>query len=614
MGAVIEDVLATRLELLGVSQFTGGISTATQAVFGLGGALDGVAGKRLSFGVGGIALATGAFALLAGTAADAGNEAADYNQAVRNLKGSLPLSEMKAFAGELERATGVDDGEIANLLGILGTFNVSGGDAKKLAEPILNARVALRALGLDSKNISNGVGKALQTGDASALRRSGIIIDDVKFKAASAAQRVQMLQDALNAQGGNDAARQFKKEWPGAIEALNSAVGDLREGIGAGLNGPLLKSVQLATDMANAINDLDPNTLANVGRGAAIGAGLIGVAGAAAVVSAVKLKKMADENVRLTNETLKAAKAAERQAGDEGADGAAMGTAAKRSKALADTLPALALAHVRAAEAAELQAIAEERLNRALGNGGGGGVNLPGGGGGGKGKSGGSVSLPDLGGAKGKRPAVKFDPDAPIRPGTATAKAVQEAEEIAAATAKKGGFKFALPKFGANTAEVVGDAAKLGRGAKMAATAAEIGSHLKGGLPAIVAGFGLNWALDQIPDEGSAGVTKHLAKGALNGAEWGATLGSVFPVIGTATGAAVGGAIGGGMAGWDEWQKTQPKTAEAKADTNQAMLDEMKKQTELLAAIKAGGDNSPIGYGQVSQFEQRRALARAVKV
>jgi hypothetical protein len=312
--AVVSDTLETRLELAGLSAYVQGLTQAAGAVGLLDDNLSKVAKQRLGLGIAALAGSAGIFAGLGRATFAAAEEQEQYNRAVRNFKGSLPLADLQQLTGELSALTGVDDGKIANVAGILGTFNVAGGDAKQLIEPILNVEVALRALGITSEQISTQVGKALQTGDAGPLRRSGIVIEDTGFKSASAAQRVQMLIKALNAQGGATAAREFRKELPGAVQAWETALGNLQEGVGAAFVQPLTGAVNLATDLVNTINGLDEEQLQAIGYGAAAVAFGLGAAGIAATISAVRLGKLAAENVVLQNEQLKAKKSTDLEA------------------------------------------------------------------------------------------------------------------------------------------------------------------------------------------------------------------------------------------------------------------------------------------------------------
>jgi len=619
MGAVVEDVLATRLDLLNLSGYVGGIDTATRAVFGLGDALDGAAKKQLSFGI-----ASGAVALgIASVLGKAVSKAGDLQQIEVGFKSVLGSAEAaRAKMAELEQFSRFSPFDFQQSAAGAQQLLAMGVAGKDLIPIMTAAGNATAAAGKGNETFSRAL---LAIGQ---IKSKGTLQGDELLQLSEAGiPAMQILRDELkltDAQMKNIGAaaipadkaiaalvRGFNKKFGGAMaEQANTLTGSLSNLRDAGnkawsdLGKPLVpwttgvvKDVTAAIDWYNKLPEPIHaiGTAAGVAGAVGLGALSLGLIGATAYG-----KLLSFQVLKLQKEQLGGKGAAEKHGAAEQFLAQELGVAEAATLTFLPYLKDLEKAHWAAARAAEAQAAAEGRT------GGGGSMNLPGST---KGKRG-SVNLPDLGGKKN-----------PGKTAVTTAEEILAAEEEAAAkaagaAAKKGGLK--LPKFGANTAaeagEVAADAAKLGRGAKMAASAAEIGSHLKGGLPAIVADVAVNAALNAVPDTGSAGVTKHLAQGTLNGAVTGAMLGSFIPGIGNVAGGVIGGTIGGGMAGFEEWQKTQPKKAEAKADTNQAMLDEMKKQTELLAAIKAGGDNSPIGYKQVSQFEQRRALAKSIRV
>jgi hypothetical protein len=167
------------------------------------------------------------------------------------------------------------------------------------------------------------VGKALQTGEATALRRSGIVIDQVAFKSASAAERVTMLTDALQAQGG-DAAVALRQQLPGAIMALNTELGNLKEEAGAVFKGPFKDGVEMAISLTQGVRGMIHtfNEAPESMKRLATGLSVLAVGGAAAFAFSLwRARKAADdlgrENAELFNTHLKGAGGAHTQAAAE---------------------------------------------------------------------------------------------------------------------------------------------------------------------------------------------------------------------------------------------------------------------------------------------------------
>jgi hypothetical protein len=305
--AVVEDVLATRLDLLGEGQYTTGLGRA--------------AGALQAFGITGATGAAG-LAFFGRAALAAGEDVAIFGRAAANFKGTFPADDIAAFTGELEGLTGIADDSIAGFLGLLGTFQLTGAAARRLAEPILNAAEALKAQGVSTEQLAVQIGKAAQTGDASSLRRVGIIIDDVGFKSLDTAGRVEALAKALNSQGGATAARDALNTLPGAIAGATTAVGSLTEALGAPLIGPLKMTADLVRGAANAFTGLPTPVQTCI---TLIG---VGLAGAMAVYSAQTAFAVM-QTVRLTTAQLANANSAGKMAAANTAAGNAVAAGGK---------------------------------------------------------------------------------------------------------------------------------------------------------------------------------------------------------------------------------------------------------------------------------------------
>lgn len=263
MPNAVTDILETVLLLSNEDGYRRGLQGAASDVLTFGQANTRAA--TLMGAIGGAAPAVAAGIGFYGRALnEATGDQVAFQRAAGNFKNALSPGQIADFTSELQGLTGVADDAIADALGLLGTFQVSAPDAQALALPILNATEALKAQGATASGIAVQVGKSLQTGDSGALRRSGIILDEVRFKAASAAERVNILRDALQSQGGDAALADNPAR---NLEKLRRSIEDLEGAVGAGLVGPLDTVTKLATGAVQAFNGM-PDPIKQVGTAA----------------------------------------------------------------------------------------------------------------------------------------------------------------------------------------------------------------------------------------------------------------------------------------------------------------------------------------------------------
>lgn len=240
--ASVVDILETRLTLSGVEAYQAG--------------LDRSAGSMAKWG----AISTAAAVISAKSAdiigrayQEAAGDAEAFSRAAGNFKGSFPAAEVESVSGNLQKLTAVADDQIAGFLGLLGTYKLTGEEAKSLALPILNASRALEAQGVTVESLATQIGKAVQGGNVSALRRSGIFVDEAKF----AVDRLGAVREALQAQGGN-AALDFAQSGRGAMVAFKLAVDDLNGALGREFLPTLTAGIKSGTDFVNWVAGSGP--------------------------------------------------------------------------------------------------------------------------------------------------------------------------------------------------------------------------------------------------------------------------------------------------------------------------------------------------------------------
>ncbi len=322
MPTVVTDIFESQLLLTGVDTYVSGMNRAAAATNPLEARLNRLNQISTVTGVAAIGIA----AALGKAAMAAGDEAAAMQRASISFQShgkSFPTAELAAFSSEMQGLTGVADDQIAGFLGLLGTFDLTKEQAKEFAPAILDAAEALKAQGVTTEQLAVQVGKALQTGEVGALRRSGIIIDEVRAKTDLYGAVLEGV-----AKQGAGAAVAFRQTLPGAMMAAKNAAGDLQEALGTPLIEPLTAVANLGVKLAQGFTNLSPPVQKAVSF---LG---IGLAGALWAVS-LATKAAAAQTVWLMRAQLQATKPARDYAIAQGeaalantAQGATAGTAA----------------------------------------------------------------------------------------------------------------------------------------------------------------------------------------------------------------------------------------------------------------------------------------------
>lgn len=237
--ATVVDQLITRLSIENLSVYQRDLDRSSASV-----------AKWTAIAATGGAVATFAGKQIVDAYKAAAEETARFETSSNNFKGSLPVDELETLATQLSRLTAVEDGAIAGTIGLLGTYQMLGSQAKQIILPILNATRALEASGKSSEGLAEAVGKAFQGGNVTALRRYGIFVDEAAFKS----DRLRALIDALQQQGGN-AALEFGKSAAGGMLRFQNSVGDLQEAIGGKFLPAITPAIDAATKLVEGIAD-----------------------------------------------------------------------------------------------------------------------------------------------------------------------------------------------------------------------------------------------------------------------------------------------------------------------------------------------------------------------
>lgn len=317
------DVLTTLLQVQGFGQWSAAFNSAERVLGSFKFKLDEAAAAQAVLAAGAAAAAGLILGGLFKATEAAASEQEVYNRAAGNFKGAFPSAEVASFSAQMQKLTGVADDQVGAFIGLLGTFQITKNQAQELALPILNAAEALKAQGVSTEQLAVQLGKAFQTGEPTALKRVGIILDETAFKSADAEGRIKLLMAALQAQGG-DAALNFRNSFGGAMQAARSSLGDVAEAIGGPFVQGLTGAANAVESIARGIAGLPVPVLQAVGDAAVIAAIALGGVAITLAVSVTKAGLMAGTNADLARSAYSAAIALKAEADAATAVGGAL--------------------------------------------------------------------------------------------------------------------------------------------------------------------------------------------------------------------------------------------------------------------------------------------------
>lgn len=589
---MIGDVLATTLSLAGEGDYIGGLARAAggHAVFDR--AIEGSNRRLALFGAASGAVAVGLGAGIV-KAVGAAGRMEQIEIGFKGVLGSaeaarLKIEELQEFAArtpfnftdlargsQLLLGTGTSADQLIPILGALGNgMSAAGrgtedfnGALLQISQIINSGKLQgdemriLAERGLPVKEIMDELGTSMgQVGKA------GITAD--RFIAA--------LIKTMNSGRFAGAMEAQSKTLVGSLSNLQDAGERLLITFGKPLIDPTVAVTKGITDLGTALGKIPPPLASVIAHGAVLG--VVGL-GAAAVVSAVKLGRMAAENVKLQNTALTAGGGAGTQTTAEARLATQLGLTSTATRNLTLLTLGLEKAHYGAARAAGVQAGGAARVGV-------GGVPIPGMAGRGASAAG------TAGTGRGALPTPSWM--------VGTAGAGAGAVGVGAAVARGGTIsrpvgemrgQFGAGKLAAGHAKMSADVGAAAGAAAVATGAARFAKFAKfGGPAALAAGIGGEIALSQLPDSKEKGI----AQGAFGGAMIGGTIGSfIAPGAGTAIGAGIGAVAGGGAAilgQQGEMQATEKaKKEEAKITESAEVVALLKEQVTLLAEIRRAG-------------------------
>jgi len=260
--------------------------------------------KNFSDAAEGLAVAAGAaFVGMAAAMGVAVKAAGEQEQAEVRLAAAaratgqaVDVSAMAAYAGELQKLTGISDDASLGVASVLTSFRLNE-DQIKATLPLLQDLSA--AFGVDMQGAAMALGRTLETG-SNALGRMGVVLNDTEKDAlenADAQGRLAIVLDKLRGSVGGTAEAMGGTAL-GSAQRLASAFGELAEALGGLVLGPVTDALGSMADAVNSVAEwvggLSDGTKALLGwlglaataiTGAA--AGFLGLAAAAVKVHAI---------------------------------------------------------------------------------------------------------------------------------------------------------------------------------------------------------------------------------------------------------------------------------------------------------------------------------------
>ena len=182
------------------------------------------------------------------------------------LAGST-ADEFIELAQAIQGKTAADGDSIVAGVAVLAQGKVNAAQIKELTPLVVDLA---RKKGIDEVAAFTLASKAV-AGNAGALKRSGIIVDEAAFKTDAYGATVDALSSAV---GGF--AEEEGKTFAGSIERLKNEMGDLAEGVGVGVVDAFSSMLGVVDPLLSTFTGLDPAVQGTVGKFAAFGtAGLI---------------------------------------------------------------------------------------------------------------------------------------------------------------------------------------------------------------------------------------------------------------------------------------------------------------------------------------------------
>lgn len=235
-------------------------------------------------------IATGA--VLAGGLFKMAQASEEAQLSVRKLENSLAnnsglagatADQFVALSQAIQGKTAADGDNIVAGIAVLAQGKANAAQIKELTPLVVDLA---RKKGIDEVAAFTLASKAVN-GNAGALKRAGIVVDESAFKTDAYGATVEALRSSV---GGF--AESEGKTFAGSIARLKNELGDLAEGVGVGVVDAFTQMLGVVDPLISSFNGLDPAVQGTVGKVAAFGAAGLLAAGLASTLigSLIKMR------------------------------------------------------------------------------------------------------------------------------------------------------------------------------------------------------------------------------------------------------------------------------------------------------------------------------------
>jgi hypothetical protein len=248
--------------------------------------IDKVAGSLTKFGGGAMAFA----GIAGGALFSFAKEAEDAEQQSRKLGNSIENAgtfadgaqgRMEELAKNIQKVTTADGDAVVGAEALLAQFGLTEEQIIRITPLVVDLS---QKMGVDMETAAKAVAKSA-TGSEGALKKMGIQVS----YADSEGSKFDATMEALAGTVGGFAEKEAET-FSGKVDQLKISLGDLKEGIGAGVIDVFGSVVGAATGASQALADIDPKLQETAGQILAVGTGVIGVAGSFSFMAGQAMK------------------------------------------------------------------------------------------------------------------------------------------------------------------------------------------------------------------------------------------------------------------------------------------------------------------------------------
>lgn len=159
------------------------------------------------------------------------------------------VEQFKNLASELQKATGVADDEILQAARVLTTFGLTAKEIQDTIPVMLDVNAVVGDVNASLTSMANQFGKVIAQPEemASAMSRSGVIIEKETLKGLSLEQQRQEVLRQITAQYGGQA--RAMQEASGGLDRLKAAWGDFKEIFGRWVTENLEPAIRKLTEV-----------------------------------------------------------------------------------------------------------------------------------------------------------------------------------------------------------------------------------------------------------------------------------------------------------------------------------------------------------------------------